>query len=217
MKIIFNENINKKNQLSVAKTAKSPEELYQILSPYFCEEEKETYFQITNNKRKQEWLAVRLLLFQTTGKYSRIYYDNNGKPFVKNTFHISISHSNGLIALLISDNPELGVDVELLSERILLTAHKFTDQKPDECQEKEMMINFFHLTWSAKETLYKIYSKGIPNFIKNLKVDIPKIETCGTLKGTIDVDNFSKTYKINYRFINLEQPLHQKFIITWSF
>jgi phosphopantetheinyl transferase len=216
MEIVFFENISGQYSLFVGNTLKSVEEMYADLSPHLSETEFDDFSKIKNEKRKKEWLGVRLLLREIIGKYSQIFYDENGKPYVDEKFHVSVSHSNGLIAILVSENPELGVDVEMISERILQTAHKFTDKTPSESSEKETLTRFFHLKWSAKETLYKIYSKGIPDYIKHLNVDIPKIETQGSVNGTINLDDFTKSYNIKYLFFRLKDESEQEFLLTWS-
>ena len=56
-----------------------------------------------------EWLSVRVLLNEMTGKELSIYYNGNRKPFIKgNSYYISISHSRDLTSILLSREKKSG-------------------------------------------------------------------------------------------------------------
>jgi phosphopantetheinyl transferase len=216
MELVFTENIKGEFSLFVGNNRQTVDELYADLAPHIGKSEKMSFEKIKNEKRKKEWLGARILLREIIGKYTQIFYDQKGKPFVNENFFVSVSHTDTLIAVLVSKNPELGVDIEKISERILKTAHKFTDKTFTESADNETLIKFFHLKWSAKETLYKIYGKGIPDYIKHLNVEIPKIKTNGNVNGTINLEDFNKTYNIKYLFFKLSEESENEFLLTWS-
>ena len=60
-------------------------------------------------KRKKEWLASRLLLNDINPNYS-ISYNAFGAPELNNGSFISISHSKGLVAIIISQR-QVGLDI----------------------------------------------------------------------------------------------------------
>ena len=150
-------------------------------------------------KRKKEWLASRVLIYklitQFTSTPAILLKDDYGKPYFKNQdLHISISHSPYLAAVIISDKYEVGIDIELVSQKALRIADKFLseDEKEFTAQHEEQTC----LYWSAKETLYKLYSRKQLIFKDNL-ILYPHQEY-NMLNGQIKIANFSKLYQIQY-------------------
>ena len=68
-------------------------------------------------KRKKEFLISRLLLHNISPN-TNISYNKFGAPELDNFQNISISHSNGLVAILVSDN-KVGLDIEKISNKPL--------------------------------------------------------------------------------------------------
>lgn len=105
--------------------------------------------------RQREYVCVRALLRQMTDNDPSwtISHEQNGKPILRNGWHISISHTKGFCTVIISPDQEVAVDIEYTSNRVEKIAHKFIreDEKADTIEE--MLIH-----WSAKETMYKLYS-----------------------------------------------------------
>ena len=98
---------------------------------------------------------MRALLRQMTDNDPSwaISHEQNGKPILRNGWHISISHTKGFCTVIISPDQTVAVDIEYTSNRVERIAHKFIreDEKADTIEE--MLIH-----WSAKETMYKLYS-----------------------------------------------------------
>ncbi|MCR4957279.1 MAG: 4'-phosphopantetheinyl transferase superfamily protein [Prevotella sp.] len=68
--------------------------------------------------------------------------------------HLSISHTHGYAALLLSDDCRVGVDIEYRSDRVERIASRFIrpDEKAETTDEKLLL-------WSAKEAVYKLFSE----------------------------------------------------------
>ena len=90
---------------------------------------------------------------QTKAQVLEIKHEESGKPLLEG-WHISISHTKGYVAVMLSKTREVGVDIEYVSERIKRIADRFL--RPDEHAER---ISDLLIHWCAKETIYKLYSE----------------------------------------------------------
>src|ERR1041385_6918288 len=83
------------------------------------------------SKKKQQWLAVRILLEELTGKNDlRIIYDEFNKPsLADNSTNISISHSHDKVVILLQPDEPTGVDIELIGPKVERIASKFMSEK----------------------------------------------------------------------------------------
>ncbi|MFS4482514.1 4'-phosphopantetheinyl transferase family protein [Hyunsoonleella sp. 2307UL5-6] len=103
------------------------------------------------------FLSVRWLLraFGYTDK--DLFYDEFGKPHLKDGKQISISHSFNFSAVIISDLI-IGIDVEKQREKISIIAHKFVDYEFDYLSETSQdYVKKLTIIWCVKESLYKLY------------------------------------------------------------
>jgi phosphopantetheinyl transferase len=116
---------------------------------------------IRTQQHKLGFLSVRLLLQSQGYQDSDLYYDAFGKPHLKDGTHISISHSFGFSAVILSDKTT-GLDLELRRAKIAVIANKFLDQNfPADPQAKDY-ISKLTVNWGIKEAVFKIRNeKGI--------------------------------------------------------
>ena len=115
-------------------------------------------------KRKKEWIASRLLLNEINPNYS-ISYNEFGAPELNNGSYISISHSKGLVAIIISQQ-QVGIDIEEISEKALRVSSKFVSKN----NLKALTTEKATLIWSCKEAIYKWHQKGNLDFITDIKL-----------------------------------------------
>lgn len=105
-----------------------------------------------NEGRKEEFLAVRALLHEMLGdKVGEITHNEVGKPMLKG-YHVSVSHTRGFAAMVVSKNREVGVDVEYICDRVKRIASKFMRK-----DEKAVDVDSLLVHWCAKETVYKLF------------------------------------------------------------
>jgi 4'-phosphopantetheinyl transferase len=94
---------------------------------------------IKTEKRRQEWLASRVLLKELSGSELLIAYHEDGAPYLPDSaYHLSISHTNGYAAVLLQEQPAAGIDIEYYSTRILKIRSRFMSPEEDasvECSE----------------------------------------------------------------------------------
>ena len=162
-------------------------ESLELLTLLYSEKKEEN---ITNKKRKKEWLATRLLLKELSSE-CEIFYNKYGAPklFKKN---ISISHTHKFTAVIISNSP-VGIDIEKIDERALMAASKFINLN----MHKNLTNESATLIWSAKECLFKLHKKGNLNYIEDLLVNPFKLKE----KGNINTYLYKNKYKLNYEKI----------------
>ena len=107
--------------------------------------------------RKSEWLAVRVLLKELTGNEMIISYRENGAPYLPDApLHISISHTKGFAAVLLSTDKPVGIDIEYRSERIHRIKSRFLNDDEFELLGAHPATNALLVCWSAKETVFKM-------------------------------------------------------------
>ena len=102
--------------------------------------------------RDRERATEHLLLKVMLGHDATIGHLESGKP-VLDGWHISISHTRGYVALMLSRQHNVGVDIEYMSDRVSRVASRF--MRPDE-QAGDVRGQLE--CWSAKESLYKLFS-----------------------------------------------------------
>lgn len=106
-----------------------------------------------SESRRREKLAVYALLFRMTGNHAlRIDHESRRKPVVAG-WHISISHTRGFAAVMLSRTAYVGIDVEYRSDRVSRIVSKFI--RPDE-SAPDVVSQLIH--WCAKEAVYKLFS-----------------------------------------------------------
>lgn len=104
--------------------------------------------------RENERMAVRLLLVSMLGYPDfEVKHDSSGKPHLEG-YNISISHTRGYVAVMLSKKYNVGVDIEYQSERVNRIASRFmrVDEKADNTVMR--LVN-----WCAKEAVYKLFSE----------------------------------------------------------
>ena len=125
----------------------------------------------SSEKRKLEFLGVRIALKALLGKEIIVKYDANGKPFLAdNSYHISVSHSVKWIAVMAHPTQLVGIDIEVPTDKIQKIYKRFLSTIEQEELSNGNDISQLHLAWSAKEALYKIIGKEAIDFAKQLRI-----------------------------------------------
>ena len=116
------------------------------------------------------FLSVRHLLAEFGYTDFDLYYDENGKPHLKDGKHISITHSFEFSAVAVSDNV-IGVDIEKQREKIGVIAHKFVDYEFNYLKDSDPeYVRKLTVIWCAKESLYKLFATPGLSFLQNCLV-----------------------------------------------
>jgi len=146
----------------------------------------------SNKKRQLEWLATRILLKKIAEDVT-ISYNSFGASVLSNNKHASISHSKGLVSIIIS-NKKVGIDIEKITSKALQLSSKFISKNHDKTLSNEKAT----LIWCAKEAIYKWYQKRGINFIKDIRVADIILEEYGTIIA------FFKNTRINLQYMKID-------------
>ncbi len=148
---------------------------------------------------KKRFLSIRQLLKFVNLTDADLYYDEYNKPHIAdNLGYVSITHSFNFSAIIFSKNTAVGIDIEKQREKILRIAHKFTSlENYKTTTNSDVLIRKLTVVWSAKESLYKIYSKKKLFFLNNIHIKDFKFEDKNTA-GIIKYNAIKKTYSIKF-------------------
>ena len=113
------------------------------------------------------FLAVRMLLQYLQYSDFDLYYDDFGKPHLKDGKQISISHSQDFSAILVS-NATMGLDLEILKDKIVTIAPRFMNLKHLQNLEQENKIKKATVIWGVKESIFKIKNEKGISFPKHI-------------------------------------------------
>ena len=118
------------------------------------------------------FLSVRKLLQEIGYSDFDLYYDEFGKPHLKDGKHISITHSHEFAALIIG-NQKVGIDIEMQREKIKKIADKFIDYEFHYLNKEDSQDYLRKLTviWGVKESIFKIRNEPGISFKNNIKVN----------------------------------------------
>ncbi|MFA5045269.1 MAG: 4'-phosphopantetheinyl transferase superfamily protein [Paludibacter sp.] len=155
------------------------------------------YNKISSEKRKREFLGVRLALKELLGTNVMVSYDSNGKPCLQdNSYHISISHSGNWIAVIAHPTRVVGIDIECPSDKIQKLYTRFLSEKEQEDLSQGKNLKQLQLAWSVKEALYKIIGKEAVDFAKQLQIFPFEVKTEGEINAKHVLTE--KHYKLSY-------------------
>ncbi|MDD6529627.1 MAG: 4'-phosphopantetheinyl transferase superfamily protein [Prevotella copri] len=187
----------------------SPEQLFDLY-PHLLPYRSSLDDKYKNDGRKLEFLAIRALMYEmlrvngaSKGLLSHagdFTHNGQGKPLFRG-YHVSISHTKGYAALILSKKSEVAVDIEYMSDRVERIASKFLrkDERADSLDSK-----LVH--WCAKETVFKLFSE------ENLLFEDMRVKPFDTMSDwACDVENLKsgKTARVDFE-------LAMDFVLTYS-
>lgn len=172
----------------------------------FCEQELNRF---VSERRKMEWLSVRVLLYSMLQEDKEIGYSPEGKPYLTDhSFFISISHTKGYVAVILSPIAPVGIDIEQYGHRVKRVYDRFI--RPDEQVEPYLgdVTWSMLLHWSAKETIFKSMENADADLRKLcLSHFVPQEE------GTFQVQEYAteqqQSFTVGYR-------ISPDFVLTWT-
>lgn len=160
--------------------------------------------------RKLEFLAIRALMYEmlrlngaSKGLLSHagdFTHNESGKPLFRG-YHVSISHTRGYAALIISKTHEVAVDIEYMSDRVERITSKYlrNDERAD-CLDAKLVH------WCAKETVYKLFSED------KLQFEEMRVKPFDTMTDwACDVENLK-----NHHTAHVDFELAIDFVLTYS-
>lgn len=168
----------------------------------FSEEETKEFRKISSEKRKKEYLSVRVLLELMLGRKTSIFYEKTGRPFLSgSSLRISISHSADLAVVLLSEN-NIGVDTENQERNMNKIARRFLSSEEYEFSESTAdPAKTRVILWSAKEALFKCAGLEEIDFAKQIQIEPFVLEQEITFSGVLFSKNEVMRYILRYKTV----------------
>ncbi|KUU18055.1 ACP synthase, partial [Escherichia coli] len=118
--------------------------------------------QAPQGPRRERWLAGRALLSHTLSPLPEIIYGEQGKPaFAPETpLWFNLSHSGDDIALLLSDEGEVGCDIEVIRPRanwrwLANAVFSLGEHAEMDAVHPDQQLEMFWRIWTRKEAIVK--------------------------------------------------------------
>lgn len=150
-----------------------------------------------SESHRNGFLSVRHLLKAAGYSDFDLFYDEHGKPNLKDGKHISITHSHTFSAIIVSTE-NVGIDLELQRDKIVRIADKFVEYE-FAFLDKEAADYVQKLTviWGAKEAKYKMCNSRSLSFKDDMRVECFDLNDS---KGTASVkqNEFYKGFSFSF-------------------
>ncbi len=176
MPLVYQQNINAVTKIGVWHIAE-PEDFFFASVPLQKE--------ITHPHKRLQHLAGRFLLKELYPDFpiELIKIADTRKPFLEDeAFHFSISHCGDYAAVMVGKTYRVGVDVEMITEKIDRIIPKFLSAEEVLLLQKDSIEKTATLFWSVKESIYKWQGKDGVDFKKHIHIEkISGDESQGTV------------------------------------
>lgn len=157
----------------------------------------ERVLSMKSEMHQRGFLSVRHLLLSCGYTDADLYYDDLGKPHLRDGKQISITHSFTYSAIIISDQP-VGIDIEKQRDKISVIASKFIGYEDAYLKkEAEDYISKLTVIWGIKESLYKLCATPGMRFKEHFLV-IPFQLIDGTTVTWIDYRNYKHRFDAHF-------------------
>jgi len=150
---------------------KITESFNDLNTPFLTENSLRRLNGMRSELHQRGFLSVRHLLQEAGYTDADLYYDDLGKPHLKDGNYISVTHSFIFSGIIISNTTKVGIDIEKQRPKILRIAHKFTT--PEDyyhLTNEQDLVRKLTIVWGAKESLYKIYEQEGLSFLQHIDV-----------------------------------------------
>ena len=179
------------------------------LSEKHLNEDDKNLLKIRKGKNSKEYfLAVRKLLKNEDSELT-IEYDSKGKPYLNKEKGISISHSNEIVAICISNEIDFGIDIQHKTDKIFKIKSKFLSKKEGKFLGKTDNMEFLIKIWSAKESIFKALGKEGVSFSNDLEIDTINDKDLFRT-GYYKKDNIKIKFDLDFLFIEEYIICHAK-------
>jgi len=190
------------NSQTTVKIWKITESYDELLNPISLKPENmQRVLGMKSEIHQRGFLSVRHLLSEFGYDDCDLFYDENGKPHLKDGKHISITHSFSFSAVAVSEQ-EVGIDIEKQRGKIGNIARKFIDYEFEYLKDSDKdYINKLTVIWCIKESLYKLFATPGLSFLKHTLVIPFSLEETSTISW---IDYEEKKYRYQAQFLEFE-------------
>lgn len=183
------------NDYTTAYVWKISETLPELKQIYLSENSLNRVLTMKSATHQKGFLSIRHLLKSIEISDSDLYYNEFGKPLLKNNLHISITHSFDFSAIVISEKIT-GIDIEMVRPKIQKIKHRFTDIEINETNPLDILKKLTFI-WGAKESLFKIHPTGGIHFKDELIIQDFTLTDLQT-QGNIQTKSYQNQFEIYF-------------------
>lgn len=155
--------------------------------------EKLSFANISHPEKRKEWATARMAIHDALKvlnvPYPGFFKDEHGKSQSMNgQGYVSLSHTPGFAGAIFHREQPVGIDIDLIREKILKIGFRFLDESELDFLEKDPI--HYTMAWSAKESIFKCQGRKGVSFRENILLD-PFDVTAGKIKGKIRGTEFA--------------------------
>ncbi|MEG2070257.1 MAG: 4'-phosphopantetheinyl transferase superfamily protein [Bacteroidales bacterium] len=173
MSVIFNKYINSSISLCVWHITETEEFLFEDLP--LSRQDILYIKKMKLEKRRKEMLACRQALLYLLKEMNleidlplKITYSETGAPRM-DRYHLSFSHSKEYVAVAISTEQPIGIDIEIMGSKIEKLYPRFMN-KQEISEANIACAEELHYYWSTKEAMIKLHGEGNMDFLNDIHV-----------------------------------------------
>lgn len=175
------------------------------LDPFVMEQ----VYRFSSEKRRREYLAVRVMLSEICGSPQTIEYLPSGMPYLADhSQQISITHTGEYAAVILHPCHPVGIDIERVSDKVARVKHKFLNKSELAFVDSRSEKTHLALMWSAKEALYKVMGQESVDFINDIIINPFQPYLEGTMTAQESCTAAHARYTIEYR-------VYPEFVMAW--
>jgi phosphopantetheinyl transferase len=164
--------------------------------------EKLSYTNISHPEKRREWATARLAINEALKElqlpYPGFFKDEHGKSQSMNgQGFVSLTHTPGYAAAIFHREQPVGIDMDLIREKILKIGLRFLDNSELDFLENDPI--HYTMAWSAKESIFKCQGKRGVSFRENILLEPFGVQDSiikGKIRGTDFADHH---YQIQVR------------------
>lgn len=136
--------------------------------------EKLSYANISHPEKRMEWATARRAIKDALETlhipYPGFFKDEHGKSHSMNgNGFVSLSHTEGLAGAIFHRDTPVGIDMDIIREKILRIGFRFLDPSELDFLEKDPL--HYTLAWSAKESIFKCQGRRGVSFRDNILLE----------------------------------------------
>ena len=146
---------------------------------------------------RRGFMSIRHLMAEAGYVDQDLWYDDLGKPHLKDGQYISITHSFNFTGIIVSNQP-VGIDIEKQRDKIIKIANKFTPLREyHTLANEEAIIRKLTIVWGSKESIYKVHAQPGLGFLEHIYIKDFDFEDAVT-RGTVTCEGEKTEYELEF-------------------
>ncbi len=114
---------------------------------------------------------MQSFVIECIGKNLELKHDSRGKPFLtgENAPNVSISYAQNWMAIYLSENGLVGIDIEFITKKVEKIVNLFVNDA-EKKSFPALTNETLHLIWCAKEAIFKFYGGDFDDLKNEVEV-----------------------------------------------